>query len=331
MFKKFNSQCNGAGEVGGMDKKTKTKKPAAPGDEPNKQVSRREFLKEVAKATLIGGAVAAAGSTGIEVGPEIAAASDIFALQRPNVIISLINESEVMSEREAASLVAVLNTQVRRDFGPAWGVEAEVKAVPKGSAPEKGSWWLVIADTSDVASALGYHETTEEGMPLGKVFAKDSEKDGSPVSLVASHELLEMLADPWINLTILQSNSPNNPHISNTGILYAREVCDACESPKFGYSIDGKLVSDFVLPSWFQSPAPQGVTKFDFMGYVKEPLGLLEGGYIGVMYIQTGEWTTLEAAGAQAAKHVNFESRMERRKKPRDQWKPSAVDFRRRN
>ncbi|UIF89492.1 hypothetical protein KAF44_29135 (plasmid) [Cupriavidus necator] len=35
-----------------------------------------------------------------------------------------------------------------------------------------GTWWLVILDDSDQANAYGYHDVTNDGLPLGKVFAK---------------------------------------------------------------------------------------------------------------------------------------------------------------
>ena len=63
-------------------------------------------------------------------------------------------------------------------------------------------------DDSDQASALGYHDMTSEGLPLGKVFGTTNLKFGTNWTVTASHELLEMLGDPSINLTVfIQSNS----------------------------------------------------------------------------------------------------------------------------
>jgi len=83
-----------------------------------------------------------------------------------------------------------------------------VKFVPQGDSPAAGSWWLVSLDDSDQASALGYHDMTSEGLPLGKVFGTTNLKFGTNWTVTASHELLEMLGDPSINLTVfIQSNS----------------------------------------------------------------------------------------------------------------------------
>jgi hypothetical protein len=42
--------------------------------------------------------------------------------------------------------------------------------VAEGSQPASGSWWLVMLDDSDQAGALGYHDLTSDGLPLGNIF-----------------------------------------------------------------------------------------------------------------------------------------------------------------
>lgn len=93
-------------------------------------------------------------------------------------------------------------------FSHVWGKSATVTLVKnsiKGNRPLlkkcQGWWWLVLLDTSDEAGYLGYHEATIDGMPLGKVFVKTAEAANRAWSVTASHELLEMLADPWLNLS----------------------------------------------------------------------------------------------------------------------------------
>ena len=65
--------------------------------------------------------------------------------------------------------------------------------------------------------------------------------------MTASHELLEMLVDPDINMAVLVHPTPNESK------LYAYEVCDACQDDSFGYDIDGVTVGDFVYPAYFES------------------------------------------------------------------------------
>jgi len=55
-----------------------------------------------------------------------------------------------------------------------------------------GSWWLVFLDDSDQADALAYHDLTEDGLPISKVFVKTILADNASVSVGATHELCEM-------------------------------------------------------------------------------------------------------------------------------------------
>jgi hypothetical protein len=85
--------------------------------------------------------------------------------------------------------------QVSEHFAPTWGVDATLNLVVAGAKPLPGSWWLVILDDSDQAGTLGYHDLTDEAMPLGKVFVKTAQAAGIKWTVTASHELLELLAD----------------------------------------------------------------------------------------------------------------------------------------
>src|SRR6516164_9774230 len=112
-----------------------------------------------------------------------------------NIQIAVINATSegVPSDAEAAPVVDALQTQVRSDFGPVWGVDADLTFVPRGGNPPGGSWWLSLLDSSDQANALGYHDLTSDGLPLGKAFVKTDMDEGLNWSVTASHELLEML------------------------------------------------------------------------------------------------------------------------------------------
>jgi hypothetical protein len=234
--------------------------------------------------------------------------------------ISVINESTVVTDAEVTPVVSALQQQVTNDFRPIWGIDAELKMVPKGTQPPTGSWWLAILDDSDQAGALGYHDLTPDGLPIGKVFAASDLKAGTQWSVTASHELLEMLADPNINLTVFVQNA------NTSGTLYAYEVCDACEDDSFGYTINSVLVSDFVYPAWFESFRAQGSTQFDRMNKITNPLQLLAGGYIGVFSVSEGSgWQqqTAEKVVTNLRHRGHVGSRRERRMISRNLWVPS--------
>jgi hypothetical protein len=230
--------------------------------------------------------------------------------------ILVVNASTVLDDSEVRTVVDALQKQVTNDFRPSWGIDAKVNFVPKGSTPQEGAWWLAILDDSDQAGALGYHDLTPDGLPLGKVFAATDLKYGNTWSVTASHELLEMLADPSINLSVMVPNS------QNSGTLYAYEVCDACESDRFGYEIGSVLVSDFVLPSWFEDFRTKGSTQFDQTNQIQSPLQLLAGGYMGVFEIDSGSgWHQITADKRPTSMLLrgNVGTRRERRATPRYQ------------
>ena len=217
-----------------------------------------------------------------------------------SIKIAVINSSTVVSNEEVKATIPALQKQVSEHFAPVWGIDADLRFVDSGAgeSPDPGEWWLVVLDDSDQAGALGYHDITREGLPLGKVFAKTDQHYGEKWTGTASHELLEMLADPNINLTVFEN--PNGG-----GRLYAYEVCDACEAEAFGYQIDGVFVSDFVYPAWFESFRDPKTTRFDYTGNITAPFQLLSGGYIGIYDVtQGGGWTQLTAANS-----LNFRSR----------------------
>jgi hypothetical protein len=234
--------------------------------------------------------------------------------------IAVINASTVLTDSEVQNIVPALQKQVSEHFAPAWGVDAALNFVAQGSNPPAGYWWLVVLDDSDQAGALGYHDLTNEGLPMGKVFAGSDLKYGSEWTVTASHELLEMLADPNINLTVfIQKND-------SSGRLYAYEVCDACEADNLGCRINNILVSDFVYPSWFEDFRTPNSTQFDYGQHLTQPLQLATDGYIGIFDVTSGNgWTQLTAQHRTHAR-VRGEtgSRRERRRTIRSLWMKSG-------
>jgi hypothetical protein len=230
--------------------------------------------------------------------------------------VAILNQSTVLTDAQVQPAVAALAKQVMNDFGPAWGVAANVVFVPKGQKPAPGLWQLVILDDSDQAGALGYHDLTHDGLPLGKVFARTDLVNHLSWSVTISHELLEMLGDPDINLTAFDQTT------NTAGVLYAYEACDACEADEYGYEIDGILVSDFVMKAWFSPDLPG---PYDFQGHIKKPLQILPGGYIGVFDVTRGSgWQQKtndnDRSAILRARRQPRGSRRERRSVPRSQW-----------
>jgi hypothetical protein len=103
--------------------------------------------------------------------------------------------------------------------------------------------------------------------------------------LTASHEVLEMLADPLGNhLRAGWSIKPDQGRVE-----YLVEVCDPSEAIQFGYSVNGISVSDFYTPDFFL-PVASGNVRYSFTGAIEEPRSILRGGYISWLNPPTGEW-----------------------------------------
>ena len=238
--------------------------------------------------------------------------------------IAIINASTVLKDADVQAVVPALQKQVLNDFAPVFGTSASLAFYSQSVAPPAGTWWISVLDNADQAGALGYHDLTNEGLPLAKVFAASDIQSKSSWSVTISHELLEMLADPDITLSAFAQTN------DTTGQLYAYEVCDACEDDQYGYQIDGVLVSDFVYPSWFESFQKPNATQFDHQNRITQPFQLLAGGYIGVFNVTGGSgWTqkTGETAAARYSSREGVGSRRERRRIPRSQWLNSKVEF----
>jgi hypothetical protein len=235
--------------------------------------------------------------------------------------ISVINLSSNVKADEVQALIPALQQQVDNDFAPVWNTAANLALIPPGEAPPRGSWWLVLADHSEQAGAAGYHDLTPDGLPLGKVFTKTDVDGGLNWTVTASHEVLEMLVDPSIDLVVFAQTRKTG------GTLYAREVCDPCEHEDYSYEIDGVRLSDFVYPAWFDRSQQEGLTQFDFGGHLTAPLQPLPGGHVGAFELSSGGWHLVTPGNEHPAytKTPPVGSRRERRHRVREDWLASDV------
>jgi hypothetical protein len=233
--------------------------------------------------------------------------------------IAVINESTAIADADVQKMIPAFTQQWNADLEPVWGVDPATFAfVPKGQSPAAGAWWVVFLDDSDQADALAYHDLTNEGLPISKVFVKSILADKASVSVGATHEICEMAVDPWLNGAYQDPQS----------VFWASEVCDPVEDDKYGYSIGSILVTDFVTPNWFGHQHSQD--QIDLKGHAHAAFEVLSGGYAQKFDPQAG-WQ--QVTGAEAMRTVRSSaargSRRERRarqsaSKSRD-WKPSKV------
>ncbi len=164
----------------------------------------------------------------------------------------------------------------------------------KGAAPDAAEWLLSVLDVAD-EDALGYHATTGRGQPIGKVFAKTTIEAGDKWSVTLSHELLELLADPWIVTCVVDEKSQR---------IYSYEVCDATEDDSLGYDISGVRVSDWVLPGYWERDISARYP-LSFCGHVHKPFEIAPGGYMSFIDLKAPHkgWQSLPAASRRAGTH----------------------------
>ena len=220
-------------------------------------------------------------------------------------VIAVMNVSTSVDDAQIEAVIPALQRQVSEDFKAYWERECSLQFLDRERELTAGWWQVVVMDDPDQAGALGYHELSSQGTPLGKVFARLDREAGASWTVTLSHELLEMLADPWINWCAQSCD----------GKIYALEVCDPVEADRFGYEIDGVLVSDFVTPAWFAGATGQ----VDFKGRLSHPVELAEGGYITVLDPGKG-WKQVTAG---EAGDIPDGSRRQRRVMGRRQWRRS--------
>ena len=143
----------------------------------------------------------------------------------------------------------------------------------------RGDAVLYVVDGVDVDGAEGFHQSTYPGIPYGIVFLGASEKLEEDWTVTLSHEALELIADPEANL-LVQGPHPTHPQ---RRVFHWFEMCDAVQTET--YSIDGVLVSNFLLPLYFTSGEERG-GRNDFLGGGTgrpslQSFGVNPGGYIG--------------------------------------------------
>jgi hypothetical protein len=234
--------------------------------------------------------------------------------------IAVINNSTAITDGHVQEMLPAFEHQWNQDLDPIWGVgSSKFTFVPKHQAPPAGSWWVVFLDNSDQAGALAYHDLTNEGLPLSKVFVKTLLADNASVSVGATHEICEMAVDPQINGAFQNAQ----------GVFWASEICDPVESDQYGYEINGILVTDFVTPAWYAFEHAHGAV--DFKNHASRPFQVLTGGYAQKFDPRRG-WVQVTGRRAMATghgAHAAEGSRRERRQRRFEQERldPSEVKF----
>ena len=188
--------------------------------------------------------------------------------------IACVNHASDLSRADFDALVAALQVFVDDHVAPAWGTPANL--VKKAEVP-KGCWGLVFLNHRKHGLGLAYHDLTHDGYPQSKVFVQTVRADGKQVSVAASHELVEMLVDPSMNLEVMKPDGK---------LVHRYEAADPVQDLEF--KIDGIAMTNFVYPAYFESFHKPGSVQFDHMKKLKKPFELHKHGYQSVRV--NGKW-----------------------------------------
>jgi hypothetical protein len=202
--------------------------------------------------------------------------------------IACFNQAATPLGVDLDALIAAMQAYINNNVAPVWGTSANLV---KTTDFQPGAWAMVFLDTADAPNALAYHDLTPDGFPQAKVFVKTTLDNNDLLSVSASHELVEMLVDPAINML---TTGPDRT------IVYAYESADPVEALSF--PVNGIPLSDFVYPSYFEDFRQPGSVQFDQMNQVNAPFQILQGGY--QLTLKDGQWSQIFAAKDDAKKRA---------------------------
>lgn len=180
--------------------------------------------------------------------------------------VQIVDKSGTIAAQDLNALAGALQSQVDRDFGPVWGSHATVTVSGPGG-PTQGVWPLRILPESDLPPGAGGVHTDQNGRPYAIVGATPD------WTVAASHELLEMLVDPYGRKLV--TGPSIDPAAGDRTVYYLVEVADPCEI--YPYTINGVQVSDFVLQDYYSSGASGEV---DQLSRLAGPYDVPKGCYI---------------------------------------------------
>jgi len=191
------------------------------------------------------------------------------------------------------SLISAMQVYVTNYVTPVWGTPAELV---ESTDFIKDAWAMVFLDDADQDGALAYHDLTPDGLPISKVFVKTTLGAGDLVSVSASHELVEILVDPAINMMTTGPNSKT---------MYAYESADPVE--ELSFKVNGIAMSDFVYPAYFEVFRKRNSVRFDHQDKVSHPFQILHGGY--QIIFKSGKWSQVYGSTAKRGRFAKEDRR----------------------
>ena len=192
--------------------------------------------------------------------------------------LGLVSEAPEITFSELTQASAAVQKQISRDFTPIWNLNATLDAFATLADVPVGYWPIIVRNDIGRPGVAGIH-LDKDNQPLALV------QFTNRWQLTVSHEVLEMLADPFGNRLI----AGKSIHPDQGRVEYLVEVCDPSEDIQFGYPVNGVTVSDFYTPNFFDPVTSQG-TRYSFTAAIPSPRTVLENGYLSWHDPVTDHW-----------------------------------------
>jgi hypothetical protein len=163
------------------------------------------------------------------------------------VRITLVNQSELVSDAEVETIARACNSQLQNEVGAAWEIRNPL-TVASGADPSAYQFSFVD-EVPEAPGALAYHYVDEKtGMPAGKIGVKVTQNAGVSLSSTTSHETVELQCDIFC---------ASWSYSDRLECLVATEACDPVQSQSYHIDVEGTPVemSNFVTPYYFTDDA----------------------------------------------------------------------------
>ena len=138
--------------------------------------------------------------------------------------VALVSESDQISPNDLMKVASALQKQATRDLAPLWDIDATVNAFGHIADVPIDYWPIIIRDNIGY-NAAGIH-LDDNGQPFALVTA-DPGRD--VWSVTCSHEMCEMLVDPFGNRLVAGQSLIPEQGRGNSLV----EVCDPSEAAPF--------------------------------------------------------------------------------------------------
>ena len=209
--------------------------------------------------------------------------------------VALVSLTSDVSRRSFLQAAAAIQKQITRDFTPIWGLPATVDAfedlasVPATITPSSSSATPTRSRNSCSSPSAGVRQDLIDDFE-GSAVGTSPQRVHTPAvragrgvrqwSVTLSHEVLEMITDPFGNRLIAAAH----PLDREQQVKYLLEVCDPCQT--MWYPVNGVPVCGHLRPQVLR-PGESRPEPLQLYRRARLAAEILEGGYLSGSILRT--------------------------------------------